>query len=203
MVGMRLSALRLPHFLRMILSENRTPLFGIMRLPGANLFLRWRRGGGQSSGAEACRENDFVCPRGGVSPLPARRGELKPHRAAKQNRSRDTSCPSSAYDHAPKIDSPPATHDPEKWCPVFGQDHAQKGRRSAERRMPTMSAQHRQTLPLVDALSAAARHYRRRARLPALHRGTRHRLSPRWLSPRTGFPQGAACRCFARSPQTP
>ena len=77
MVGMRLSALRLPHFLRMILSENRTPLFGIMRLPGANLFLRWRRGGGQSSGAEACRENDFVCPRGGVSPLLAARGEVE------------------------------------------------------------------------------------------------------------------------------
>ena len=28
-----------PSFLRMILSENRTPLFGIMRVPGANLFL--------------------------------------------------------------------------------------------------------------------------------------------------------------------
>jgi hypothetical protein len=49
MVGMRLSALRLP-FLRMILSENRTPLFGIMREPEANLFS-WRRGGRQSSDA--------------------------------------------------------------------------------------------------------------------------------------------------------
>jgi hypothetical protein len=28
-----------------------------------------------------------------------------------------------------------------------------------------------------------------RARLSALHRGTRHRLLPRWLSPRTGFSQ--------------
>jgi hypothetical protein len=28
------------------------------------------------------------------------------------------------------------THDPEKWCPVFGQDHARRrGRRSAERRI--------------------------------------------------------------------
>ena len=28
------------------------------------------------------------------------------------------------------------THDPKKWCPVFGQDHAQRrGRRSAERRI--------------------------------------------------------------------
>src|SRR5262245_59985953 len=33
--------------------------------------------------------------------------------------------------------------------------------------------------------------------------GTRHRLSPRWLSPRTGFPQDAAHRCFARSPHRP
>jgi hypothetical protein len=40
MVGMRLSALRLP-FLRMILSENRTPLFGIMREPEASLFFAW------------------------------------------------------------------------------------------------------------------------------------------------------------------
>ncbi len=31
------------------------------------------------------------------------------------------------------------THDPEKWYPVFGSDHArEKGRRSAERRMPTI-----------------------------------------------------------------
>jgi hypothetical protein len=44
---------------------------------GGDLFLRWRRGGGQSSGAEACRENDFVCPRGGVLPLPAARGEVE------------------------------------------------------------------------------------------------------------------------------
>jgi hypothetical protein len=88
--------------------------------------------------------------------------------------------PSSAYDHTTKKHSPPA----------------KRGRRSAERRMPTMSAQHRQTLPLVDALSAAAHHFRRRARLPALHRGTRHRLSPRWLSPRTGFPQDTAHGVF-------
>ena len=29
-------------------------------------------------------------------------------------------------------------------------------------------------------------------------RGTRHRLLPRWLSSRTGFPAAAADRCFAR-----
>jgi hypothetical protein len=28
--------------------------------------------------------------------------------------------------------------------------------------------------------------------------GTRHRLSPRWLSPRTGFPEDGSRRCFAR-----
>jgi hypothetical protein len=38
MVGMRLSALRLPS-LRMIPSENRTPLFGIMRVAGGESFL--------------------------------------------------------------------------------------------------------------------------------------------------------------------
>jgi hypothetical protein len=36
---------------------------------------------------------------------------------------------------------PRPTHDPQKWCPVFGQDHAQRrGRRSAERRMPTATS---------------------------------------------------------------
>ena len=29
--------------------------------------------------------------------------------------------------------------------------------------------------------------------------GTRHRLSPRWLSPRTGFPEDGPRECFARS----
>jgi hypothetical protein len=33
--------------------------------------------------------------------------------------------------------------------------------------------------------------------------GTRHRLSPRWLSPRTGFPEDGLCRCFARSAHLP
>jgi hypothetical protein len=35
-----------------------------------------------------------------------------------------------------------------------------------------------------------------RARLSALHRGTRHRLLPRWLSPRTGFPDVSNSRVF-------
>ena len=51
-----------------------------------------------------------------------------------------------------------------------------------------------QFAPLICC--AAARHSRGRARLPALHRGTRHRLLPRWLSPRTGFPQSTAKRVF-------
>jgi len=83
-----------------------------------------------------------------------------------------------------------------------------KGRRSAERRMPTMSAQQRRMSPFADAFRAAARlsfpppplagegRGGGRARLPALHRGTRQRLSPRWLSPRTGFPQSTAKRVF-------
>jgi hypothetical protein len=72
----------------------------------------------------------------------------------------------------------------------------QKGRRSAERRMPTTSAQQRRMSPFADAFRAAARRSRGRARLPALHRGTHQRLLPRWLSPRTGFPQSTAKRVF-------
>ena len=53
-----------------------------------------------------------------------------------------------------------------------------EGRRSAERRIVRQLPLARQRDLLV-----------RRARLPALRHGTRHRLSPRWLSPRPGFPQ--------------
>jgi hypothetical protein len=35
-----------------------------------------------------------------------------------------------------------------------------------------------------------------RARLSALHRGTHHRLLPRWLSPRTGFPDVSSSQVF-------
>jgi len=52
--------------------------------------------------------------------------------------------PSFAHHHAKK-DSPPARMIPKSGCPVFGQDHAHKrGKRSAERRMPSMSADRRQ-----------------------------------------------------------
>ena len=40
------------------------------------------------------------------------------------------------------------------------------------------------------------------ARLPALHRGTRHRLLPRWLSPRTGFPDVSGSRVFCPLPSS-
>ena len=85
----------------------------------------------------------------------------------------------SRRSHAPELCQPPpkrfasGTHDPEKWCPVFGQDHAQtRGRRSAERRIQPISAQHRQTSPLAGA-RARRRANPGRARLPALRRGSR------------------------------
>jgi hypothetical protein len=43
----------------------------------------------------------------------------------------------------------------------------------------------------------------RRARLPALRHGTRHRLSPRWLSPRPGFPQERGGSVFCRHAAKP
>jgi hypothetical protein len=51
---------------------------------------------------------------------------------------------------------------------------------------------------IMSAQSAAARHSRGRARLPAPHRGTHDRLSPRWLCSRTGFSRGAAPTVFCR-----
>jgi hypothetical protein len=83
-----------------------------------------------------------------------------------------------------------ADHDRAKNSPP-----AKRGRRSAERRMPTMSA-HTDRCRHLQMLEARLRANSGRARLPAPHRGTRHRLSPRWLSPRTGFPQGTAHKVF-------
>ena len=79
---------------------------------------------------------------------------------------------------------------------LFATRSPKKGRRGAERRMPTIAAQHQHTLPPVDALSAAARHFGGAPAFRRFCRGTRHRLLPRWLSPRTGFPQGTAHRVF-------
>jgi hypothetical protein len=62
-----------------------------------------------------------------------------------------------------------------------------KGKRSAERRI---------VLPIA-AISAAARCLpTTRPPFGAHARGTRHRLLPRWLSSRTGFPAAAAKRAF-------
>ena len=78
--------------------------------------------------------------------------------------------------------------DPEKWRSVFGQDHAQKtGKRSAERRI---------VLPM--SASSAACVPSARPPFGAHACGTRHRLLPRWLSSRTGFPAAAANGCFSR-----
>ena len=42
-----------------------------------------------------------------------------------------------------------------------------------------------------------------RARLSALHRGTRHWLLPRWLSPRTGFPEVSSSQVFCPPASSP
>ena len=54
----------------------------------------------------------------------------------------------------------------------------------------------RELAPLIR--SAAARPFGARPPFGAHACGTRHRLSPRWLSPRTGFPENGPHRCFAR-----
>ena len=76
------------------------------------------------------------------------------------NRSRDARCARVLLHHnaTKKLTRPRHTHDPEKWCPVFGQDHAQKrGRRSAERRMPTIPrhTNKRRRLPMSRARQRA------------------------------------------------
>ena len=53
-----------------------------------------------------------------------------------------------------------------------------RGKRSAERRIQPMSAPHRRTLPPANARGAEARQKSGRARLPALHRGTRQGSYP-------------------------
>jgi hypothetical protein len=67
-----------------------------------------------------------------------------------------------------------------------------EGRRSAERRIVRQ-------LPLARQRGL----FERRARLPALRHGTRHRLSPRWLSPRPGFPQRRGGAVFCRHAAKP
>ena len=88
----------------------------------------------------------------------------------------------------------------------------QRGKRSAERRMPSMSALRKRVYavcathllrgcaPIISSLPRLQERVREGARPPfgAHACGTRHRLSPRWLSPRTGFPADEPRRCFAR-----
>jgi hypothetical protein len=79
----------------------------------------------------------------------------------------------------------------------------QRGKRSAERRMPTMSASAQTSVRELASLIryAAARPFGARPPFGAHACGTRHRLSPRWLSARTGFPADEPRRCFARLAQ--
>jgi hypothetical protein len=81
----------------------------------------------------------------------------------------------------------------------------QGGKRSAERRMPIMSALRKQVYAVcaTHLLRGCAPLSGARPPFGAHACGTRHRLSPRWLSSRTGFPQGTAFGSFARLPQTP
>ena len=74
--------------------------------------------------------------------------------------------------------------------------------REAERRKahrPTMSAPTDKSAKLVCArLRAVSFFFAARPPFGAHACGTRHRLSPRWLSPRTGFPEDGLRECFAR-----
>jgi hypothetical protein len=90
-------------------------------------------------------------------------------------------------------------HDPEKWCPVFGPRSWANKKGKAERRKahcPTMSAPTDKSAKLVCARRAHC--FPARPPFGAHACGTRHRLLPRWLSSRTGFPAAAANESFAR-----
>jgi len=153
-----------------------------------------QQGGGRGVGLQASSAaRPLHHPSGGPPPPHFVRGRIK------RNRSRDALTRPSF-----------ANHDDAKNRFASGN---QRGKRSAERRMPSMSASAqtsvRELAPLIR--SAAARPQllppplagegQGRARPPfgAHACGTRHRLSPRWLSPRTGFPEDGLRECFARS----
>ena len=108
----------------------------------------------------------------------------------KQNRSRDAlTRPSFVHHH----------HAKESLLPV-----TETGKRSAERRMPTMSALRKRVNASAPLICTAAARPLREARPPfgAHACGTRHRLSPRWLSSRTGFPRRCDCAVFCRQATT-
>jgi hypothetical protein len=112
--------------------------------------------------------------------------------------------PSSAYDHAPKIDSPPCKRMiPKSGVRFSDKIMRRKGRRSAERRMPTMSAHtgKRHRLPMLKA--------RLRATIegaPAFRRFTAALATgyyPDGSAPEPGFLKTRRTGCFAPSPQSP
>ena len=75
----------------------------------------------------------------------------------------------------------PASHDPEKWCPVFGQDHAQE--RGGEAPEDAISLGPRRTTRCrhLKVRERGSGLYRKPARLPALRLGTRHCITS-WFS---------------------
>ena len=121
-------------------------------------------------------------PRFGWSPSPAARGRMQDSVLAA--RSRPSFCSPLRQGRLPPL---------------------LRGKRSAERRMPIMSALRKQVYAVcaTHLLRGCAPLSGARPPFGAHACGTRHRLSPRWLSSRTGFPQGTAFRSFARSPHAP
>jgi len=80
---------------------------------------------------------------------------------------------------------------PEKWRPVFGPGSCALKMREAERREAHCPANVRDLARRVAPTAGVTPPFGAHAC------GTRHRLSPRWLSSRTGFPATLAGRCFA------
>ena len=114
-------------------------------------------------------------PSGGPPP-PLRGG-------GKKLRSRDISCPSFALPlrHF-KIRSPRGSGAPRGACQTMSA-HAQTSVRSLRHSSATrLRASSEEARPPFGAHAC----------------GTRHRLLPRWLSPRTGFPEDGLRECFAR-----
>jgi hypothetical protein len=107
-------------------------------------------------------------------PLPQRQRD-------RQNRSRGASSAPEA------CSTPPQSEKPRSFA------SRQRGKRSAERRI----------VQPMSASSAAARCSGGAPPFGAHACGTRHRLLPRWLSSRTGFPAASADGCLARFAKPP
>jgi len=63
------------------------------------------------------------------------------------------------------------THDPEKWCPVFGPDHAHEKREAKRRKAQVHRLRATQRSVATCLCTGAEAHPAGCARLPALHRG--------------------------------